>query len=76
MTRKIAFGLALGGLLTMLTACGNPRHPRSDWRPVGRGHRCRRGRGDPWQAGDWSADRRRRRCGRRRGDGARFCAKE
>ena len=22
MTRKIAFGLALGGLLTMLTACG------------------------------------------------------
>jgi osmotically inducible lipoprotein OsmB len=23
MTRKIAFGLALGGLLTMLTACGS-----------------------------------------------------
>ena len=66
MTRKIAFGLALGSLLTALSACGydpGTRAVTGGLLGAGTGAGC--GGRDRRQARDGCADRRRRRCGRR-----------
>jgi len=69
MTRKIAFGLALGGMLSMLAGCGydpGARAVTGGLMGAGAGAGC--GSADRRQAGDWRADRWRRGRRRRRRD--------